>query len=173
MRPSLSLVVSLLLSLISTLVLSWARGVLFHLNSLTHRFARFPPRNLCSLVMLAVSSLVFAATDTYCFQVLISLGSAELSILPAAPVDTFPRHLPSHFALSSYRLFVPLTLWRLSISLRPLVQTLGSCPAFGAPWSSTMPPSLGRCWVNNNNNLETHTAIFFITETAFRSYLEI
>ena len=44
----------------------------------------------------------------------------------------------------------PLTLWRLSVSLRPLVQTLGSCPASGAPWSSAMPPSLGRGRVNNN-----------------------
>ena len=30
------------------------------------------------------------------------------------------------------------------VSLRPLVQALGSCPASGAPWSSAMPPSLGR-----------------------------
>ena len=42
-------------------------GVLFHLNSLTHRFPRFSPRNLCSLVMLAVSSFVYAATDTAFF----------------------------------------------------------------------------------------------------------
>ena len=34
----------------------------------------------------------------------------------------------------------PLTLWRLSISLRPLVQTMGSCLASGVPWSSAMPP---------------------------------
>ena len=67
LRPPLSLVVSLLLSLVSTLVLSRTGGVLSHLNSLTHRFLRFPPRNLCSLVMLAVSSLVFAATDTAFF----------------------------------------------------------------------------------------------------------
>ena len=33
-----------------------------------------------------------------------------------------------------------------------LVQTLGSCPASGAPWSSAMPPSLGRGRVTNNNN---------------------
>ena len=59
-----SLVVSLLLPLISTLVLSRTGDVLSHLSSLTHRFPRFPTRNLCSLVMLAVSSLVFAATDT-------------------------------------------------------------------------------------------------------------
>ena len=31
----------------------------------------------------------------------------------------------SHSALSSYGLFAPLTLWRLSVSLRPLVQALG------------------------------------------------
>ena len=50
-----------------------------------------------------------------------------------------------------YGLFSPLTLWRLSVFLRPLVQTLGSCPASGAPWSSAMPPSLGRGRVTNNN----------------------
>ena len=64
LHPPQSLVVSLLLPLVSTLVLSRTGGVLSHLNSLTHRFPRFPPRNLGSLVMLAVSSLVFAATDT-------------------------------------------------------------------------------------------------------------
>ena len=63
----LSLVVSLLLSLVSTLVLSQTGGVLSLPNILTHRFPRFPPRNLCSLVMLAVSSLVYAATDTAFF----------------------------------------------------------------------------------------------------------
>ena len=61
-------------------------------------------------------------------------------------------HLSSHSALSSYGLFAPLTLWRLSVSLRPLVQTLESCPASGAPWSSAMPPSLGRGRVTNSNN---------------------
>ena len=40
--------------------------------------------------------------------------------------------------------FAPLTLWRLSVFVRPLVQTLGNCPASGAPWSSAIPPSLGR-----------------------------
>ena len=67
LRPSQSLVVSLLLPLVSTLVFSQTGGILSHRNSLTHRFPRFPPRNLCSLVMLAVSSLVFAATDTAFF----------------------------------------------------------------------------------------------------------
>ena len=39
-------------------------GILFDQNSSTHRFSRFPPINLCSLVMLAGLSLVFAATNT-------------------------------------------------------------------------------------------------------------
>ena len=91
LRPLQSLVVSLLLSLVSTLVFSQTGGALSHLNSLTHRFPRFPTRNLCSFVMLAVFSLVFAATDTAFFWALISLGLAESRILPAAPVDTRPR----------------------------------------------------------------------------------
>ena len=63
LRPPQSLVVSLLLSL----VLSRTGGVLSLPNILTHRFPRFPLRNLCSLVMLAVSCLVFAAMDTAFF----------------------------------------------------------------------------------------------------------
>ena len=64
LRPLQSLVVSLLLSLVSTLVFSQTGGVPSHRNFLTHRFLRFLPRNLCSLVMPAVFSLVYAATDT-------------------------------------------------------------------------------------------------------------
>ena len=67
LRPLQSLVVSLLLSLVSTLVFSQTGGILSLPNILTHRFPRFPLRNLCSLVMLAVSSLVFAAMDTAFF----------------------------------------------------------------------------------------------------------
>ena len=33
-----------------------------------------------------------------------------------------------------------------SMSLRLLVQALGSCPASGAPWSSALPSSLERRW---------------------------
>ena len=40
-----SLAVSLLLSLVSSLLFSRTGGVLSHLNLLTHRFPRFPPRN--------------------------------------------------------------------------------------------------------------------------------
>ena len=91
MHPSQPLVVSLHLSFISTLVFSRTGGVLSHQSSLTHRFAQFPLRNLCSLVMLAVFSLIYAATDTAFFWVLISLGLAESRILPAAPADTHLR----------------------------------------------------------------------------------
>ena len=66
LHPPQSLVVSLLF-FESTLVFSRAGGILSHLNSLTHGFPRFPLRNFCFLVMLAVSSLVFAATDTVFF----------------------------------------------------------------------------------------------------------
>ena len=34
----------------------------------------------------------------------------------------------------------PLALWRLFVSVRSLVQALKSCPAYGALWSSVMPP---------------------------------
>ena len=67
LRSLQSLVVSLLLSLVSTLLFSRTGGVRSHLNFLTHRFPQFPWRNLCSLVMLIVFSLVCASTDTaYC-----------------------------------------------------------------------------------------------------------
>ena len=65
LRPPQSLVVSLIS--ISTLVLSRTGGVPSLQSILTHRFPQFPLRNLCSLVMLAVSSLVFAAMDTAFF----------------------------------------------------------------------------------------------------------
>ena len=62
--PPQFLVISLVLSLVSPFLFSRTGGVLSHLNSLTHRFPRFASRNLCSLVMLAVFSFVFAPTDT-------------------------------------------------------------------------------------------------------------
>ena len=66
LRPLQSFVVSLL-SLVSTFVFSRTGGVVSHLNSSIRRFPRFPPRNLCSLVMLAMFSLIFAAMDkAYC-----------------------------------------------------------------------------------------------------------
>ena len=59
-----SLVAFLLLSFISTLLLSWIGGVLSHCNSSTHRLPHYPPKNLCSLVMLTVFFLVYTAMYT-------------------------------------------------------------------------------------------------------------
>ena len=67
LRPPQSLVVSLLLFLVSTLVLSRTGGVLSLRSILTHRFPQLPPRNLCSLVMIAVSSLVMIAVSSLVF----------------------------------------------------------------------------------------------------------
>ena len=50
----------------SRLISDWRRTVSSKYFE-RHRFPRFPLRNLCSLVMLAVSSLVFAAIDTAFF----------------------------------------------------------------------------------------------------------
>ena len=44
--------------LISHIHFSWTGGVLSHQNFLTHRFPRFPLKNLCSVIKLAVFSLV-------------------------------------------------------------------------------------------------------------------
>ena len=103
LRSLQSIVVSLLLSLASTLVFSRTGGVLYHLNPLAYRFPRFPLRNLCSLVTLAVSSLVYAATDTAFFWVLFSLRLAESRILSAALADTFLRALLISFCTVQLR----------------------------------------------------------------------
>ena len=71
------------------------------------------------------------------------IGRIENSSLLQRPRTPVPGHLSSHFALSSYGLFAPLAFWQFSVSLRPLVQALQSCPASGAPWSSDIIPSLG------------------------------
>ena len=65
--PLQSLVVSLLLCIVPTLLFFRTGGVLSHLNSLTHRLPRFPPRNLSPLSRSVCSLSSFAATDTaYC-----------------------------------------------------------------------------------------------------------
>ena len=60
LRPPQSLVVSLLLSLVSTLLFFRTGGILPHRNSLKQTFPQFPPKNLCSLVRLAVFYCVLA-----------------------------------------------------------------------------------------------------------------
>ena len=150
LRPPQSLVVSLLLSLVSTLVLSQIGGVLSHRNILKHRFSRFPPRNLCSLVTLAVSSRLRCNGHSLLLGFYLSrIGRIENPSCSASghsSQDT--SHLIVHCPAADS---APFTHWRLSVSLRPLVQTLESCPASGAPWSFAMPPALGRGRVTNNN----------------------
>ena len=57
LRPMQSLVVSLLLSLVSLLSFLGVEVKCLIKSSSTHRFPRFPSRNFCSLVALAVFSL--------------------------------------------------------------------------------------------------------------------
>ena len=85
----------------------WRRA--FSSNSSTHRFPKFSLRNLCSLVALAVPSLIFAETDTaYCLA-LISLELVKSKILHAAPVFIRPR--------TSLISSCTVQLWRLCSSL--------------------------------------------------------
>ena len=150
--PLQCLVVSLLLSLVSTLVFSRTGGVLSHRNSLTHRFPRFPLRNLCSLVMLAVFFVVFAATDTAYCQALVSLGLAEFFL--AAPVDTRPRTPLISFCTVQLRtLYAAHSLATLCLST-----TSASGPEkFPGFWGSMVfrhvpIPSKGSDNNNNNNS---------------------
>ena len=114
-------------------------GVMFHLNSLTHRFVQFPPRNLCfsgrSLLLISYS-----------------LGLAESRILPAAPANTDPGHLSSHSELSSYGHFAALALWRRSVSLRPRSRPWGIARLSGLHGLPPRPPGNN----NNNNNKQKH-----------------
>ena len=106
-----------------------------------------PPRNLCSLFMLAVSSRLRCNGHSLLLGSYLSrIGRIEN---PSCSACGHSSQDASHLILHC-----PATdsLRRLLfVSLRPLVQTLGSCPASGAPWSSAMPPSLGRGRVTNNN----------------------
>ena len=71
--------------LVVSFLFSRTGGVLSHRNSSTHMFPRFPPRNLCSLVTLAVCSLVFAApADTRPRTPLISFCTVQLQTHCAA-----------------------------------------------------------------------------------------
>ena len=144
LSPPQSVVVSILLSLVSTLLFSRIGGVLPHRNSSTYRFPRFPLGNLCSLVMLAVTSLVFAATDTALCRALISLKLAEPRIIHAAPAVIRPR-----ISLISFcTIQLPTFCAARSLPNLCLSTTSGPGPrellGSWAPWSSSMPLSFGR-----------------------------
>ena len=69
------------------------------------------------------------------------IGKFENSSCSACGHST---HETSHSALPNYRIFALLALWWIYLFLQSLVETLGSCTVSGTPWSSAIPPSLGR-----------------------------
>ena len=105
---------------------------------------RLPRHARCVLSRLRCNghSLLFSS---YLFRI----GRIE------SPSCSASGHLSSHSALSSYGLFTALTLWRLFVSLRPLVQGLENCPVLRLHGLPPCPPIFfgrGRVINNNNNN---------------------
>ena len=141
--------------LISCVHFSRTGGVLYPRSSLTHRVPQFPSKNLCSLVTVAVSSLVYAATEATHCSVLISLGLAKSKSFVHLLRTLVLGHISLHSELFSYGRFAPLAVWQFPVSLRPMVQALGSWPDSGAPWPHFPPcphPLEGSRNNNNNNN---------------------
>ena len=123
------------LTLVSTIFFSRTGGVLSHLNALTHRFPRFPPRNLCARFCCNGHSLLLS----FCLCRICRIEDLSWSAYG------HPSRTPLiSFYIVQLRTLALLTYWRLPVSLRPLVQALGSCPASGTPWFSAKRPSLGR-----------------------------
>ena len=112
-------------------------------------------------------SLASAATDTVFCKAPIYPELAESKITPVAPADTRPRTPLISFCIVQLR-----TFWRLSVSLQPLIQALGNCPASGAPWSSPCHhPSVGVGY--NNRSFTERNALFecsvpSVLKTCFR-----
>ena len=105
-----------------------------------------------------MSSLVYAAMNSLLLGSYLSrIGRIETpSYSACGPSSQDTSHLILHCPATDS---VPLALWRLSVSVLPLVQALGSCPASGAPWYSAMPPSLGRGRVTNNNDIHAFSVL--------------
>ena len=80
--------------------------------------------------------------------VLKTVCSARREYVSKQPKRRRLCHEANLFALSSYKRFAPLAL-----SLQPLVQVLGSCPASGVLWSSTIPPIPRKGMSNNKINV--------------------
>ena len=129
----------------SSLFSDWRRTVSFRFFNI--QVTSISSEELCSLSrsLCALSSLLRWTQSTVELLSLQDWQNRE-SLMQRLP-KSVPGHLSSHSALSSFRLFAPLALWRLSVFLRPLFQALESCPASGAPWSSAISPSLGRGWI--------------------------
>ena len=155
--PYSSLVVSLLLSLVSTILFSWTGGILSHLNSLKHRFPRFPPRNLCFYVMLAVPSLLpsLQRTQSSVKLFLIFLESAESKIHLAAPADARPKTPLISFCIVRLRTLCVtrcLGIFSLSTTFGPFP---GKLPGFWGSMVFRHQPIPRKGSGNNNNNSKT------------------
>ena len=144
-----SLVVS---PLVSNLVLSRTGGVLSHLNFLTHIFPRFPPRNLCCVVTLAVSSRLRCNRCSFLLSsYLSSIGRIENPSCCACghssqDISHLILRCPATDSLHRSLLFQQL-LATLCLST---TSGLGPKKPSGAPW---LPPcSIRRNGSGNNNN---------------------
>ena len=107
-------------------------------------------RNLCSLITLAVPSLVFVATDT---SLLLNISLSRIGTIenPLRSACSHPTQDISHLILHCPATdSVCRSLYGDSFSLRSLFLALKSCLASWASWSFAMLPFLRRGRVNNN-----------------------
>ena len=95
-------------------------------------------RSLCSLCLHCNGHSLLLSS--YLFRI----GTIENSSCSACE---HPSQDISFCTVQLRTLGTPLALWQRSVSLEPLVQALGSCPASGALWSSAIPSSLKKGWV--------------------------
>ena len=147
LRSLQSLVVSFLLSLASTLVCDWKRTV-------SSKFfdTQAPSISTKELVLPRHARCVLSRLRSNGYGLLLSSYLSGIGRIenPSCSACGFSSQDISHLILNCP---ASDSLRRsLFVSLRPLFQALGSFPASGAPWSSAMPPSLGRGRVINNNN---------------------
>ena len=157
MRSPQSLVVSLLLSLVFTLLFSdWRRTVSSkyfdtQVPSISTEELVLPRHARCVLSRLRCNghSLLLGSYLSRIGR--IENPSCSASGHSSQDICHLILHCPATDSLRR-------SFFGDSASLRPLVQTLGSCPASGAPWSSAMPPSLGRGRVTNTNSSSIITA---------------
>jgi len=68
-------------------------------------------------------------------------------MLLAAPADTLSGSNSPPSGLSRISSSPARHFWYYFFHFWPLVQTLGCDPTVVSPWSSSMPPSLGRDWI--------------------------
>ena len=109
--------------------------ILSHQNSSTYRSPQYALR-ICGF-----SSAPWVLSRLSCSEHSLLLNSlsffelSELRTFRAASAIILPNTL-----LTSFYIVQLLAIWRILFSMWPLVQALGSCLAFEAPWSLAGPP---------------------------------